>query len=256
MTMSTDNQAPAGQKVSMASLRMIALAAGALYLLTFVTSIPALPLYGSILNNPEFIVSSGADTPIRVGAVLEVICALAGIGTAIVLFPVVRRTNEAAALGFIASRVLEAGIIIAGVISLLSVLTLRQSLAGAADAATVVAVSKALVAFHDWTFLLGPGVMPGVDDLLLGYLLYRSALVPRVIPLLGLIGGPMLLASSTATLFGLYPQLSVWSGIATIPVFFFELSLGIWLVAKGFNPSAATGETAVPAATRHVPSAG
>jgi hypothetical protein len=118
--------------------------------------------------------------------------------------------------------------LIVGIVSLLSVVTLRQDLAGAAgaDAASFLTVGKTLVAIHDWTSLLGPGLVPGVNGLLLGYLMYSFRLVPRPLALLGLVGGPLLFASATATLFGLYEQISVW-GIAPLPVAAFELSLGI-----------------------------
>jgi hypothetical protein len=220
--------------------RKTALVAGVFYLVTFVASIPALILYGPVLNDPGYVLGAGADTLVQWGAVLEVITALAGIGSAITLFPVVKRQNESLAIGFVASRVLEAAIIVLGVVSLLTVVSLRQDLAGAggADAAALVTTAKALVAVHVWTFLLGPSVMASVNALLLGTLMYRSGLVPRVIPLVGLIGAPLLLASATATIFGAYDQVSVWSGIATIPIFVWELSLGVWLTVKGFKPDA------------------
>jgi hypothetical protein len=155
------------------------------------------------------------------------------------LVSVVKRQNEALALGFVTSRVLEAAIIVGGVVSLLSVVTLRQDLAGAAgaDAASLVTTGQSLVAIRDWTFLLGPGLMAGVNALLLGSLMYRSGLVPRVIPVLGLIGAPLLLASTTATLFGIHDQLSPVATIAVLPVALWELSLGVWLVVKGFKAS-------------------
>lgn len=173
---------------------------------------------------------------------LEVVLALACIGTAVALFPVAKRHSEAAAIGFVASRVLEAVIIVVGVVSLFSVVTLRQDLAGVAgtDAASLVATGRSLVALHDWTFLLGPGLIPGVNALFLGYVMYRSRLVPRVIPVIGLIGAPMLLASATATMFGVYDQISPWSSIAALPVGVWELSLGVWLVVKGFQASPVT----------------
>ena len=110
------------------------------------------------------------------GGVLEIIVALAGIGTAVVLYPVVKRQNEAAALGFVGVRVLEASTIFLCVVSLLSVVTLRQAGVGADG----LLASQALVAFHDWIFLLGQGFLPAVNALLLGSLLYQSRLVPRV----------------------------------------------------------------------------
>jgi hypothetical protein len=218
----------------------IARVTGVLFVITIAASIPALILYGPVLNNPNYVVGGGADNRVFWGAFLEVITALACIGTAVVLYPVVKRVNEVLALSYVAARVLEAAIIVVGIISVLSVVTLRQDFAGAAgaDAASLVAVANSLVAVRGWTFLLGPGLMPGVNGLLLGYLMYRSALVPRRMAMLGLIGGPLLFASGIAILFGVYEQVSVWSAIATLLIFAWEASLGIWLIVKGFNPSA------------------
>lgn len=217
------------------STRTTALVAGVLYLITIVTSIPALLLYGPVLNDPGYVVGPGPDTGVIFGGFLEMICALACIGTAVVLFPVVKRQNETLALGFVAARVFEAAIIIVGAISLLAVVTLRQS--AGADAASLITTGNALVAIHDWTFLLGPGIIPAVNAGCLGYLLYRSRLVPRVIPLVGLVGAPLLVLSATATMFGIYPQVSVLSGLAAVPIFLWEGSLGVWLVVKGFTPA-------------------
>jgi hypothetical protein len=219
----------------------IARITGVLFIITIIASIPALILYGPVLNNPDYVVGAGADTRVFWGAFLEVITALACIGTAVVLFPIVKRQNEAVALSYVASRVLEAALIFVGIVGVLAVVTLRQDFAGAAgaDAASLVAVANSLVAVKDWTFLLGPGVLAGVGNgLLLGYLMYRSGLVPRRFAMLGLIGGSLAVASATATLFGLYDQVSVWAAIAIIPEFIWELSLGIWLIVKGFDPSA------------------
>jgi hypothetical protein len=164
------------------------------------------------------------------------IVALACIGTAVALYPVVKRQNEGVALGFVGARVLEAAAIVTGVVCLLSVVTLRQAGAGV----NAVPAGQALVAMYDWTFLLGQTLMPAVNALLLGSLLYRSRLVPRVLPLLGLIGAPLLLASTAATYFGINDRLSVWSVIATAPIALWEFSLGLWLVVKGFSPSSIT----------------
>jgi hypothetical protein len=147
--------------------------------------------------------------------------------------------------------VFEAGAILIGIVSLLSVVTLRQDLAGTggADTASLLTTGSALVAIHDWAFLLGPGVLPGVNALLLGYLMYRSGLVPRFIPVMGLIGAPLILAAGTATLLGFTEQVSVWTGIATAPIFAWELSLGVWLVVKGFKPSPITAGMVAPSTT-------
>jgi hypothetical protein len=159
----------------------------------------------------------------------------------VALYPVVKRQNEGVALGFVGSRTLEAAIIVTGVIALLSVVTLRQAGAGA-DA---LVASQTLVAVYDWTFLFGPGFMACVNALLLGSLLYRSGLVPRIIPLVGLMGAPLLFASDLAVMFGIWEQVSLPAGIATVPIALWEVSLGVWLVVKGFKPSPiTTGMTA------------
>jgi hypothetical protein len=222
-------------------LRKTALVAGLLYVITFV-SIPTLVLYGPVLSDPNYIVGPGPDTPVIIGAILEVIVALAGVGTAVVLYPVVKRQNEAAALGFVGSRTLEGAAIVAGVVSLLSLVTLRQAGAGAGALAT----GQALAASYNWFFLLGQSLMPVVNALLLGSLLYRSRLVPRILPLVGLIGAPILLASDIAVLFGLWDRISAPSGLLALPIALWEFSLGVYLIVKGFKPSPITaGMTAI-----------
>jgi hypothetical protein len=215
---------------------------GAFYLITFASSIPALFLLGPVLNNSDYIVSAGADTSVLLGCFLDVINALAAVGSAVALYSVVKRQHEGFALGFVTTRILEAAIILIGVVSLLSVVTLRQNLAATsgADEASLVAVGQSLVAVRDWTFLLGPNLMAGLNALLLGTLMYRSRLVPRLIPTVGLIGGVLLLIDTTAVFFGSYELGSAWHGIAAAPIFCWELSLGVWLVVKGFKPSPIT----------------
>jgi hypothetical protein len=215
----------------MSPLRKTALVAGVLYLLTFV-SIPTLALYGPV-HDPRYILGPGPDTAVFVGGVLELIVALAGIGTAVALYPVVKRQDEGAALGFVGSRTLEAATIFAGVATLLSVVTLRQAGVGAAG----LVVAQALVALYDRTFFVGQSLIPAVNALLLGSLLFRSRLVPRVLPLLGFIGAALLVASDAAILFGLVGRTSALAGIAALPIATWEFSLGVWLVVKGFRPS-------------------
>ena len=232
----------------MSSTRKTALVAGVFYLITFI-SIPTLALYGPVKNHRDWILSSGSNSAVLVGCFLEVIVALAGIGTAVTLYPVVKRQNEGFALGFVARRVVEAGLIFTGVLSLLSLVTMRQNLGGAAgaDAASLVTTGASHVAVYNWAFLLGQSLMPGINALLLGSLMYRSRLVPRVIPMIGLIGAPLLIASVFATLFGGIAQYSSLAALAALPVAAWEFSLGVWLVVKGFKPSPIT--TGIAAAT-------
>ncbi len=243
--MATTVQIPAtktAKKIPMTSTRKTALVAGVFYLITFV-SIPTLALYGPVKNHRDWILTSGSNTAVLVGAFLEVIVALAGIGTAVTLYPVVKRQNEGVALGFVTARVLEAAMIFTGVVSLLSLVTLRHDLGGAAgaNAAALVTTGASHIAVYNGTMLLGQTLMPCINALLLGTLMYRSRLVPRVIPVLGLIGGPLLLTAVIVTLFsGGLGHVSVFAGIATLPVAAWEFSLGVWLVVKGFRPSPIT----------------
>jgi hypothetical protein len=231
----------AGARVPMGSLRKTAIVAGGLYLVTFVTSIPTLPLFAP-LQAPGYVVGPGSDTAAQWGVLLNVICALAGVGTAIALFPVVKRQNEGLALGFVASRVIEGVLIIVGVVCLLSLVSLHQS-AGGVGTAALVTGGALLVTLHGWTFVLGQSLMPVVNALLLGTLLYRSRLVPRAIPILGLIGAPLLFLSVAATIFGVFDQTSPVGVIAALPIALWEFSLGVWLVVRGFSPSPITAAT-------------
>jgi hypothetical protein len=225
---------------TMSSSRKTALWAGVLYLLTFV-SIPTLAIYGAV-KSTNYILGPGPDTSAIIGGILEIIVALAGIGTAVVLFPVLKKQNEGAALGLVASRILEAGTMFVGVAFLLSIVTLRQAGAGADALVT----SHALAALYDRIMLLGQSFMPAVNDLLLGFLLYRSRLVPRVLSMIGIVGGPVLLVGYIAVLFGLLGQHAALAGLSALLVAVFEFSLGVWLIVKGFNPSA-TNELLSPA---------
>ena len=246
---------PAGVRTD--SWRKLALAGGVLYLITIVFSIPAVFIQGPVLTDPGYIGGAGADGQVLFGGLLDLLTALACIGTAVALYPVIRRQSEAASIGFITTRVFEAAVIVIGVVSLMAIVNLRE--AGAApgtDASSLVAVGQGLVAVRDVTFLLGPGVMPGLNALLLGYVLYRSRLVPRLIPAMGLIGAPLFLACAVASVLGVNEQASVISGIAVIPIFAWELTLGLWLTFKGFSPSAVAALAGDTTTSEPVSSAG
>lgn len=207
----------------MSHTRRLAFVAGFLYLLTVVTSIPALALKDPVLADPA--TAAAGATALHWAAGLEMVLALACIGTAVALFPVVRRVDEATALGFVGSRTLEAAIIVMGVIAMLGVLV-----AGPA--------TPALVAMHDWAFLLGPGTIPAVNALLLAPLLLRGRLVPRILPVIGLIGAPLLLAASVGILFGVIDQVSPAGFLSALLIAAWEIGLGFWLVFKGFRADA------------------
>ena len=235
----------------MTSTRRTALIVGVLFLITIVFSIPAALMYGPLLTDPNYITGPGADTQIALAAFMELVVAAANIGTAVVLFPIIRRQSEALSLGYVACRIVESTMIVVGVVCILSVVSLRQSFAGGgADAASLVTAGQALVALHGATFLIGPGLLAGLGNgLLLGYLMYRTGLVPRPLVWLGLIGGPVVFLSGVANLFGLYSQVSVWSGIATILEFSWETSLAVYLIVKGFRAVPILDGEGVPADT-------
>src|SRR5215218_5464543 len=206
--------------------------------MTFVTSIPALALYQPVLDDPVGYISAGGhDTQILFAALLELLLIIANIGTAVVIFPIVRRQNEELALGYVTARVIECTFILVGILSVLGIITLTQQVAGASEGT----VAYTLAAIKDWTFLLGPGWVVGWGNgLILGYLMYRSELVPRQAAWLGLIGGPLLIVSGTAIMLGgdqPSDTLRSLQGIATIPEFLWELFLGVYCTFKGFRPS-------------------
>lgn len=218
--------------------RRTARIAGILFLLTFVTAIAARVLYDPVLDEADYITGGADDLRVRLGALLEVGLVVANIGTAVVLFGVLRRWSESLALGYVTVRVMEGAMIAVGILSLLSILTLRDD--SPADADSLLLSAETLVAIHEWTFLLGPAFCAAIGNgIILGWLMYRSGLVPRRMTWLGLIGGPLLLASSIAVLFGAFEQTDIPAGIATIPEFFWELSLGLYLAFKGFRATAA-----------------
>lgn len=208
---------------------------GVLYLITFVTSIPALLLYQPVLDDPVgYIAGAGHDHRIFLGVLLELLLILANIGTAVVILPIVRRQSEELAIGYVAARLFECAFILVGIVSVLGIVTLRREVAGVSEGT----VAYTLAAIKDWTFLLGPGWVVGWGNgLILGYLMYRSGLVPRRMAWLGLIGGPLIIGSGTAVMFGVDHPGGTLQGLATIPEGLWELSLGVYCSVRGFRPS-------------------
>ena len=224
----------------MSSDQRTARVVGWLFIGTFVFSIPGLLLYGPILHHHgTYVLGGGHDTQIAFGAFLEILTAICGIGTAVALFPVVKRQNEGLALGYVAIRIVESTIIVAGIVSVMAVVTLRRDLAGTgADTAALSIAARSLVAFKDWTFLLGPGFCSGLGNgLILGYLMYRSGLVPRRWAQFGMFAGACAFIAATGALLDVYDRQSTPQGILTIPEIIWEAFFGIYLVVKGFKAS-------------------
>ncbi|MFH8932401.1 DUF4386 domain-containing protein [Streptomyces pristinaespiralis] len=228
----------------MVPTRRTAVVAGVLFLVTEVAAMGGLALYGPVLHDAGYVVGPGADTRVFLGALCEIVLAAAVVGTGVVLFPVLKKQNEGAALGYVCARLLEAAVIIVGIVSVLSVVTLRRGSDGAAagDTASLVTAGRTLVAVHDWTFLMGPNVILGANSLVLAWLMFRAGLVPRFIAVLGLAGGALICASATGVMFGLYEQLSVAGSVAAVPVFAWEVGLAVRLITKGFEPAGVLDE--------------
>jgi hypothetical protein len=222
---------------------------GAFFIVAAVTAIVAVVLYDPLLGDPQYVVSTAPnETSVLLGAAVELFTAFTVAGTAIALFPLLRKGNESVALGYTCGRLLEAALISAGIVSVLSVVTLNRSFldAAAPDAASFLTAGESLVAFHDWTLLLGPNAVLGPNTFMVACCLHRLRLVPRPITILGFIGGPMIFTSAMAVLFGLYEQFSVLGGIAALPVFTFEMSLAAWLIIRGFKPNSPALQRTTP----------
>ncbi len=229
----------------MTSNRKTALAAGLFFLLTEVTALAGYFLYGPVLNHRDFVLTGVGDTSVLFGAIFEALLVVANIGTAVILYPVIRRQNETLGIGYVAGRLLESVIILIGAFSLLTIVTLHTQLAAGDGAGAIVLVpfAQALIALHDWTFLFGPNLVLGVNTVMLAYVMYRSQLVPRLIATLGLFGGTLIVGSGIAVMFGLYAQMSSIGALAGLPVLAWEVSFGIYLIVKGFKPSPVVAES-------------
>jgi hypothetical protein len=236
--------------------RRAAFAAGLFYLITFASSIPAALMLAPILTDPAYIVGPGADRQIMLACLLDLVNALTAIGSAVAVFSVIKLHHEGLALGFVTTRAFEAATIVVGIVSLLAVVSIRQAgPAAGTDDASLVAVGQGLVGVRDWTFIIGPGLMPGFNALMFATVLYRTRLVPRLIPAMGLVGAPLLITSAAGMILGLNELGSAYSVIATVPIFFWELAVGLWMMFKGFNRDALVLAGAIDPATPLTPAA-
>src|SRR3954470_694320 len=239
MSVSSPKASSASDRPAEMSLRRLARITGLLWIAPFITSIPAVLLSDPLLNDPNFILGAGGgDSRIYIGATLELLLIIANIGTAVVPFALFRRYNEKLAVGYVTARLVECGFIAVGIVSVLAIVTLRQDPAGASDD-TLVALGQSLVAVHDATFLLGPGIVVGVGNgMILGYLMYSSGLLPRRLALFGIVGGPLLFVSGIAVMFGAFDINSAPRFVCAVPEIIWEASIGIYLTFKGFKAPA------------------
>ena len=235
--MATSTRAAAADRGASDPTRKTALVAGILYLITYASSIPAALLLGSTLDTPGYILGAGADGQVRLAGLLDIVNGLTAFGTAVALYSVVKRQHEGFAIGFVASRLFEAAILFVGVLSVITIANLRETGAASADPAALSAVGTSLVALYKTSFVLGTGI-PALNAAILGWLLYRSGLVPRVIPVIGLIGAPLFTSWIIGYIFGITEGGTPWHAIGVAPIFIWELALGLWMTFKGFNRDA------------------
>lgn len=223
----------------MNSDRNIAIVIGVLFLVAAVASIFGVVLYAPILNDHKYVIDGNSHVQVAWGAVFEIITAFAVIGTSVTLYPILKRYNERMALAAVCFRLAEATVIIIGILCLLTIVTLNVRLGGEeiADPYVYTALGKLLIDFHNWTFLYGPNILLGPSTLMTAYVLRRMNMVPRVVSMLGLIGGPTIFLCGVLVTLGLFDQVSVWGVLMAVPVFSYEMSLAIFLVAKGFKES-------------------
>ena len=209
---------------------------GVLYLITFVTSIPALWFYQPVLDDPVgYIASAGHDTRVLFGVLLELLLILSNVGTAVVIVPIMWRRYRELSIGYVTARLVECMFILVGIVAVVGIVTLRREVAGGSEGT----VAYTLAALKDWTFLLGPGWVVGWGNgLILGYMMYRSRLVPRPWPWLGMIGGPLLFVVGTIVMFGGNPSANTIKGPAALPEALWELFLGVYCTVWGFRKDA------------------
>ena len=214
---------------------------GILFIVAAVTAIIGLLLYDPILKGPDYLTNGSEHAnQVVLGAIMELLLVVSAVGTATTMFPILRKYNETIALWHLCFRFLEAIIITVGIISVLSLLTLSREFvaAGAADTASYQASGILLKAIHDWTFLLGPLFMLGINTMMYSYIFFKTKLLPRFIPILGMTGATLVFINALLVMFGVIEQISTWGAILALPIAANEMILAVWLISKGFNKSA------------------
>ncbi|MCM3600991.1 DUF4386 domain-containing protein [Robertmurraya korlensis] len=216
---------------------------GVLFILAAVSAVAGVILYDPILNGSDYLINgSKHDNQVILGALMELILVVSAVGTATTMFPILRRYNETIALWHVCFRFLEAIVITVGVISVLSLLTLSREFveAGAPDVAAFQTSGTVLKAIHEWTFMLGPNFMLGINTMMYSYIFYKTKLVPRFIPIIGMTGAALVFVCALLVMFGVIEQVSVWGGLLALPVAANEMILAVWLIVKGFNSTVLT----------------
>ena len=191
---------------------------------------------------PDYLVNVSANgRQVMIGMVIEIIWALAVVGIPVMLFPILKKHNEALALGFFGLRFIEAISTVVGSIILLSLLTLSQEfvIAGVPDASYFQTLGTLLLAAREWVFNIGSGLIWSLSALILNYVLYRSKLIPRWLSGWGLVGATLSFATYLLQFFSIN-----LSDFLFLPIALQEMVFAVWLIVKGFNSSAIASESA------------
>ena len=230
----------------MFSTRQTAIAVGVFFLLSHVTSVAAaFVFFAPVLGSDDYVLSSTPDTALLTGGVLEVILALAVVATSVAIFPLVRRHSEGFAIGYVALRTLEAGVILTGAVAMMTVSSLHEAALQSADPEPYVAISTAATSLYSWAFIVGPGLICPVNTVVLAVVLFRAGLVARFIPVLGFFGAPLVFALNLTKVFGVAEQLPEWASIGVVPLFAWEICLAVYLIVKGFASGNKVRETSL-----------
>lgn len=223
----------------MVSTRATAVTVGVFFLITHVTSVlAAFVFFGPVLADPDYVVGTSSDSGLLLGGVLEVILALAVVGTSVALYPVVRRVSHGFAIGYVALRTLEAAVILLGATAIMTVATLHSAAASSETPQSFIPRSTVVEGLYSWAFIIGPGLICPVNTIVLAIVLYRSQLVTRFIPVLGFVGAPLVFALNLTKVFGISDQLPEWAALGVVPLFAWEISLAIFLITRGFRAAA------------------
>jgi hypothetical protein len=231
-----------------ASHRKTAVVVGLLFILCTAASILSAIITAGLLDAPNYLTLLAAhDGRMVAGALAEFVWAVSAAGIAIGLYPVLRKHNRAVALGALAARTVEGALVLVGMIGLLTLLSVSQEIvAGAADASSFEAVGSSLLAARDWThgYVM---VLAWLAGAFMYYcLLYKARLVPRWLSGWGLVGAALCLGATVYSGFTQQLGFTPVNLAANLLIFAQEIALGVWLIAKGFNPATLTSEALVP----------
>ncbi len=236
--------------------RKNAILTGIFFIAASTTAIIGLVLYNPLLVSSNYLTEGAANSfQIILGAVFELILVASNIGTAIMLFPYLRKYNIHLGLGYLCFRFLESVTILIGLISVLALLTLSISFTGnpAADINLFSSVGISLKAIHDWTFIVGPHFLLGINTFIYSYTFFKSGLVPKKLSTIGITGAILIIITALLKMFGVTEGFSALTVVLALPVALYEMILAGWLITKGFNMKEASDEQLFESESNNTP---